>query len=88
MRLILESIKPRRVWILLDEWSAVPADLQPYLADFLRRALFPINGLTVKIAAIEQRSYFQKPGNAGDYVGIEVGAGCGGRPESRRLYGL
>ena len=35
--------------------------------------MFPISGLTVKIAAIEQRSNF-KIGSSAEYTGIEVGA--------------
>lgn len=64
----------RRLWVLLDEWSVVPLDLQPYLADLIRRALLPVQGLSVKIGAIEQRSVFQLSGERGDYVGIELGA--------------
>jgi hypothetical protein len=64
----------RHLWILLDEWSSVPVVLQPYLGDFLRRSLFPVTGITVKIAAIEQRSAFQIRADQGAYVGIEVGA--------------
>ncbi len=64
----------RHLWILLDEWSSVPVALQPYLGDLLRRSIFPVTGITVKIAAIEQRSEFQIRSDRGDYVGIEVGA--------------
>lgn len=71
---ITKSISPRRIWLLLDEWSAIPIELQPYLADLIRRCILPINGLSVKIAAIEQRSDFQIPGERGDYTGIEIGA--------------
>ena len=71
---IAESIRPKRIWILLDEWSVVPLELQPYLADLLRRCVFPTKGVTVKIGAIDQRTQFQLPGERGDYVGIEVGA--------------
>lgn len=63
-----------RLWVLLDEWSVVPLDLQPYLADLIRRGLLPVQGLSVKIAAIEQRSVFQLTGDRGDYLGIELGA--------------
>jgi hypothetical protein len=59
--------------VILDEWSTVPLELQPYLADLVRRAFFPVAGLTVKIAAIEQRTNF-KIGEGSDYTGIEVGA--------------
>jgi hypothetical protein len=71
---ITRSVSPRRLWLLLDEWSAVPTDLQPYLADMIRRCLLPVQGITVKIAAIEQRTRFLIPGNRGDYTGIEIGA--------------
>jgi hypothetical protein len=58
---------------VLDEWGTIPLDLQPILADLIRRAVFPIAGITVKIAAIEQRSNFMS-GTHADYTGIEIGA--------------
>jgi hypothetical protein len=73
-RRIAGLLENRHLWILLDEWSSVPVALQPYLADLLRRSVFPITGVTVKIAAIEQRSDFQLRADGGDYLGIEVGA--------------
>jgi len=68
-----KSLKSKRIWLLLDEWSAVPIDLQPYLADLIRRALFPCKAISVKIAAIEKRSKFQIALKQGDYIGIELG---------------
>lgn len=62
-----------RVWILLDEWSALPESLQPYLADFIKRVLFPIDSASVSIAAIEQRSSFRKEGGSIPF-GIELGS--------------
>jgi hypothetical protein len=64
----------RRVWLLLDEWSSVPPDLQPLLADLLRRTVFPVRGFVVKIGAIERRSRFSVASGQGGYVGIELGA--------------
>lgn len=64
----------RRLWVLFDEWSEVPVDIQPYLADLLRRTLLPTNQITVKIAAIEHRSNFSIHGQGGSYVGLELGA--------------
>ena len=69
-----ELLRPNRIWIVLDEWSDVPLDLQPYLADFIRRCIFPVTGVTVKIGAIEHRSKFRIPSDNGGYVGIELGA--------------
>jgi hypothetical protein len=70
---LVKAVKPSRLLFILDEWSAVPLDLQPYLADLIRRAAFPVPGITVKIAAIEQRSNFNI-GTHADYTGIEIGA--------------
>jgi hypothetical protein len=73
-RKVMEKLRGVRLWILLDEWSSVPLTLQPYLADLLRRSLYPLSSVTVKIAAIEHRSVFQVRRGGGDYLGIELGA--------------
>jgi hypothetical protein len=75
LRDLADSIGARRVWLLLDEWSSVPPDVQPYLAEFLVRCVLPLREFTVKIAAIEQQSTFSIPGEQpGQRIGIEVGA--------------
>ena len=74
MRRVVRSLPERQLWLLLDEWSALPLELQPVLADLLRRALLPVGGIVVKIAAIERRSSFSVRGERGDYLGIELGA--------------
>ena len=73
LQAVVDGIRPARLWLLLDEWSSVPLDLQPFLADLLRRSVLPIRGITVKIAAIEHRARFFVPAD-GDYLGIEVGS--------------
>lgn len=73
-RRIATCLQERKLWVLLDEWSSIPLELQPYLADLLRRSIFPITGMTVKIAAIEHRSAFFVRNTSGDYTGIELGA--------------
>ncbi len=70
---VVATLQNGTLLIILDEWSTVPLDLQPYLADLVRRVLFPVVGITVKIAAIEQRTNF-KLGDGSEYTGIEVGA--------------
>ena len=69
----LASAFENRLWILLDEWSSLPEALQPYLADFVRRCLFPLSGYTVHIAAIERRSIF-RIGEGSNSIGIELGS--------------
>jgi hypothetical protein len=74
LRKVVDQLPGKRLWVLIDEWSEVPLDLQPLLADLLRRAILPCNGLSVKIAAIEQRSRFLVPDLAVGHIGIELGA--------------
>lgn len=74
LREIADVLSTKRVWILLDEWSSVPAKIQPYLAEFLVRCVFPLQMFTVKIAAIEQQSRFRVQRDDGTTIGIELGA--------------
>jgi len=71
---IAQFIAPKRVWLLIDEWSALGQDVQPYLADLIRRSFFGISNVSVKIAAIEQRSAFRIGRQSGSNIGIELGA--------------
>ncbi|MEU6828686.1 hypothetical protein ABZ894_08520 [Nocardia beijingensis] len=70
------ALSSRRIWLLLDEWSSVPRDLQPFLAHFLTRCVLPVQKFTVKIAAIEQQSNFRTQVD-GAMIGIELGADMG-----------
>ncbi|QRP49002.1 hypothetical protein [Amycolatopsis sp. FDAARGOS 1241] len=74
LRAVTRALTGRRMWLLLDEWSSLPRQLQPLLADLLRRSFLPTPGITVKIAAIERRSRFRAGLADGDHLGIEVGA--------------
>lgn len=46
------------LYVLLDEWSSLPEDVQPFLAEFVRRGLLPLSRVTIKIGALEHRSRF------------------------------
>jgi hypothetical protein len=79
LRDVTRELGDQRVWLLLDEWSSVPIDVQPILAEFLVRCLLPLQRVTVKIAAIEQQSSFMAmanggTGSTGQTIGIELGA--------------
>ena len=72
---IVANMPKKRLWLLFDEWSEVPIDLQPYLADMIRRGFLSVRGVTAKFAAIEHRSSFRKVSDDGLIsVGIELGA--------------
>ncbi|OBK83204.1 hypothetical protein A5649_06855 [Mycolicibacter heraklionensis] len=74
LRELATSLRARRVWLLLDEWSSVPLDMQPYLGEFLIRCVTPVQAFTVKIAAIEQQTNFRAVIGDGAPIGIELGA--------------
>ena len=71
---VLNAMGVNRLWLLLDEWSNIPVELQPILADLICRSLLPAQSVTVKIAAIEERSRFKRFQEGGDYLGFELGA--------------
>lgn len=71
---LVNELPSKRLWIVLDEWSEIPLDLQPYLADLFRRSVMPVRGVTVKIAAIEQRCNFRIDDESIGHIGIEIGA--------------
>jgi len=73
------------LYILLDEWSSLPPDIQPFLAEFLKRGVLPVHRATLKIAALEYRSRFNifikdTP------IGFEVGADIATAPDLDDYY--
>lgn len=74
LRELADSLSARRVWLILDEWSSVPAEVQPYLGAFLVRCVLPLRAFTVKIAAIEQQTRFRETLPNGSMIGLELGA--------------
>ena len=71
---ILELIYPHKIWIILDEYSEIPLELQSYLADMLRRTLAPLRNLIIKIGAIEHRTELKLQIDSKQYLGLEIGA--------------
>ena len=74
LRDVVNNLPAKRIWIILDEWSSIPPDLQPFLADMLRRTFFTIPKVTVKIGAIEHRAKFRHETSSIEYIGFEVTA--------------
>lgn len=76
---VLELAKTSLV-VLVDEWSSLPSDIQPYLAEFLKRGILPLNAATLKVSALEYRCRFRE-GPPEDYVGFELGADIATAPD-------
>ena len=62
-----------RLYILIDEWSSLPLDIQPFLAEFIKRGVLPLTIATVKISALEYRCRFSVTSTNG-ILGFELGA--------------
>jgi Cdc6-like AAA superfamily ATPase len=73
LRKLLDALGARIV-LLLDEWSSIPIDLQPFLAEFLKRSVLPNPRVTIKIASLEHRSQFSLRDERGNIVGLELGS--------------
>lgn len=74
LQTVLADAGIRRLLILLDEWTAVPGELQPLLAECVKRTCFPYPRVTVKIAAVEYRCRFGVPLAQNSTLGFELTA--------------
>jgi hypothetical protein len=63
-----------QIYFLFDEWSSLPFELQPLLAEFLKRSYLPIPQITIKIAALEYRSNFTIQQERNNHIGFELGS--------------
>lgn len=71
IRNLIQFLPAPRVWIILDEWSSLPMDLQPFLADLLKRTFFNIQKISVKIGAVEHRTKLLLEDSSGNNFGLE-----------------
>jgi hypothetical protein len=71
---LIDILGLREVNFFIDEWSEVPLDLQPLLADSIRKIFLTNRKISVKIAAIEHRTSLITPLDGNQYIGFEVGA--------------
>ncbi|MBF6058472.1 ORC-CDC6 family AAA ATPase [Thiomicrorhabdus heinhorstiae] len=76
---VLKSAETR-LYVLIDEWSSIPQDIQPYLAEFLKKGVLPITAATLKISALEYRCRFVEV-KSGNLVGFELGADIATAPD-------
>ena len=70
---ILKDLGIHRLFILVDEWAHIPIVAQPYFAEFIRRAIFPIPNISLKILAVNYQCDFYKI-LASEPIGIQLGA--------------
>lgn len=69
---ILTNLKVK-LWVLIDEYSELPVELQILLADMIKHVFCPNKDIIVKIASIETRTCLIRKTSL-NYDGLEVGA--------------
>jgi len=63
-----------QIYFLIDEWSSLPFELQPLLAEFFKRIFLPLPQISIKIAALEYRSNFTIQQDKNNHLGFELGS--------------
>ncbi len=71
---VLDASGITRIVILIDEWVGVPYEIQPLVAEFIKRSLFAEPRITTKIGSIEYRSNFSSSLDHNIVLGFELGA--------------
>ena len=69
----LDALDIQHLVLLIDEWTSLPVDMQPFVAEFLKRSFFPSARVTVKIGSLEYRSRFTLGVEEGNPIGFELG---------------
>lgn len=71
---VLDAAGIRRFTLLIDEWVHIPYEVQPLVAEYIKRCFFGEPRVVVKIGAIEYRSHFGEPLDHNNTLGFELGA--------------
>ena len=53
LRVVIADLGVRRLFVILDEWAQVPTSAQPYLAEYIKRAIMTIPAVCIKLLARE-----------------------------------
>lgn len=74
MRTIIEEYMEensiKQIYIIIDEWSDIPLDTQPFVAEFIKRTFFSSGKISTKIGCIPYSTNFQIQQNQ-TTIGIE-----------------
>ena len=71
---LIDLLPIDQIHYFIDEWSEIPLDLQPLMADDIRKILLTNPKICVKIAAIEHRTRLIEHLEGNQYIGFELGA--------------
>jgi hypothetical protein len=70
---VMANLHIDKLLLIIDEWSSIPEDIQPYIADFLRRTIVYTPQFIVKFGAVPYRSNFSTTTERAGRIGLEFG---------------
>ncbi len=73
LRAILADLRIDHLFIIIDEWSQIPISAQPYVAEYLKRAIMTIPEVCIKLLAVNYQYQLSKQSDE-EIIGIHVGA--------------
>lgn len=73
LRDVLGQLDVNRLFLVLDEWAQIPLPAQPYMAEFVKRALLTVPTISIKILAVNYQCKFSEQ-IAGNVLGMQRGA--------------
>lgn len=70
---VITGLQLPHLTLILDEWANVPRQAQPYLAEFLKRAVLTVPRVSLKILAVSYQCQFSAT-VGGEIIGLQRGA--------------
>lgn len=69
----MADLQIRYLFLILDEWAQIPTTVQPYVAEYVKRAILTIPGICLKLLALNYQSQTSKQSEEG-VIGIQRGS--------------
>jgi len=73
MNIFADEIQVTRMFMILDEWAQIPINAQPFFAEFLKRAFFANQRVTMKVGVVDY-TYQLCTTIDGSLIGLEKSA--------------
>ena len=73
LRTIISDLRVGRFFIIMDEWAQIPTSVQPYVAEYIKRAIMTIPEMCIKLLAVSYQCQLSKQSDEG-IIGIQPGA--------------
>lgn len=73
LRRVINELNIGHLFLILDEWVQIPISVQPYIAEYIKRAVMTIPEICIKLLAVSYQCHLSKQSDEG-IIGIQRGA--------------